>query len=49
LELVPESQTKFFMKIGDAEIEFFANPSTQVVDCLVVYQDGVSYQGKKLK
>jgi len=46
LELVPESQTKFFMKIGDAEIEFFANPSTQVVDCLVVYQDGVSYKAR---
>lgn len=48
LEMVPESQTEFFFKTGDAEIEFERDPRTEAVTGLVVHQDGASFEGKKV-
>ncbi len=41
-----ESQTRFFLKVVDAEVEFFRNPSTHQVDHIVLYQGG-EHEGKK--
>lgn len=48
LEMVPESQTKFFFRSGEAEIEFFRNPATGTVDRMEVYQDGASFEGTRI-
>ena len=49
LEMVPESETKFFFKTGDAEIEFKRDPQTDAVIGLIVHQDGASFEGKKVR
>ncbi|NBB23364.1 serine hydrolase [Runella sp. CRIBMP] len=47
-ELFAESETKFFLKVVDAQVEFFKNESGQV-DKLILYQGGQKIEGKKLK
>jgi CubicO group peptidase (beta-lactamase class C family) len=47
LDLFAESDTKFFLKVVDAEIEFFRDPTTHAVTRLVIYQGGTQHEGKK--
>jgi CubicO group peptidase (beta-lactamase class C family) len=47
LELFPESETKFFLKVVDAQIEFFRDPSTHRVTHLTMYQNGNTHDAKK--
>jgi CubicO group peptidase (beta-lactamase class C family) len=45
-EIFPESQTKFFLKVVDAQLEFFTNTEGKV-DSLMLYQAGRQIPGKK--
>ena len=45
-EIFPESQTKFFLKVVDAQLEFFTNGEGKV-DSLILYQGGRQIPGKK--
>ncbi|AXE17713.1 serine hydrolase [Runella rosea] len=45
-ELFAESETKFFLKVVDAQVEFFKNESGQI-DKLILYQGGQKIEGKK--
>jgi len=47
LELVPESETKFFLKVVDAQVEFFRDPTTHAVTHLTMYQNGNTHDAKK--
>ncbi len=47
-ELFAESETKFSLKVVDAQVEFFKNSSGQV-DKLILYQGGQKIEGKKTK
>jgi CubicO group peptidase (beta-lactamase class C family) len=47
LELVPESETKFFLKVVDAQVEFFRDPITHAVTHLTMYQNGNTHDAKK--
>jgi CubicO group peptidase (beta-lactamase class C family) len=47
LELFPESQTKFFLKVNPIEVEFVKDEKGQVVKA-VIYQNGV-HDAKKIK
>jgi CubicO group peptidase (beta-lactamase class C family) len=47
LELFPESQTKFFLKVNPIEVEFVKDEKAQVVKA-VIYQNGV-HEAKKIK
>ncbi|HEY6413666.1 MAG TPA: serine hydrolase [Edaphobacter sp.] len=47
VQLFPESDSKFFLKVVDAEIEFFRDPTTHTVTHLTIYQGGGSHEGKK--
>lgn len=47
LDLFAESETKFFLKVVDAQVEFFTDPSTHAVNRLVIYQGGAQHEGKK--
>ena len=47
LDLFAESDTKFFLKAVDAEIEFFRDPTTHAVNRLIIYQGGTQHEGKK--
>jgi len=47
-EIFPESPTKFFYKVVNAQIEFFKGTDNNVSH-LVLYQNGQSIQGKKIK
>lgn len=47
LDLFAESETKFFLKGIDAQIEFFRDSTTHAVNRLVIYQNGVQHEGKK--
>jgi hypothetical protein len=44
--LFAESETKFFLKAVDAEVEFVRDPATHAVAHLVLYQNGV-HEAKK--
>ena len=46
-ELFPESQTKFFLKVVDAKMEFFKDDKGQVVKA-ILYQNG-EHEAKKIK
>ena len=39
--LFAESETKFFLKVVDAEVEFVRDPATHAVTKLILYQNGV--------
>ncbi len=45
--LFAESDTKFFLKVADAEVEFFRDPTTHAVTHLMLYQNGAAREGKK--
>ncbi len=45
-EIFPESPTKFFLKVVDAQLEFFPNAEGKV-ESLMLYQAGRSIPGKK--
>ncbi len=47
VDLYSESETRFFLKIADVEIEFFRDPATHAVNRLVVYQGDAQHEGKK--
>lgn len=42
-----ESETKFFLKVTPAEVEFVRDPVTHKVDHLVLYQGGRTMEGKR--
>jgi len=46
VEIFPESPTKFFLKIVDAQVEFIRNENG-VVDALIIYQGGQEVKGIK--
>jgi CubicO group peptidase (beta-lactamase class C family) len=48
LELFAESDTKFFLKVVDAQVEFFRDPATHAVTHLTIYQNGSEREAKKL-
>lgn len=45
--LFAESDTKFFLKVVDAQLEFFSDPVTHAVTHLTLHQNGASQEGKK--
>lgn len=45
-ELFPISKTKFFLKVVDAQVEFFENEEG-IVDKIVLYQNGVEMPGMR--
>lgn len=45
--LFAESDTKFFLKVVDAEVEFFRDPTTHAVTHLTLYQNGAAREGEK--
>ncbi len=47
LEIFAESETKFFLKVVDAEIEFFRDPATHAINRLILYQGDAQHEGKK--
>ena len=47
VDLFAESETKFFLKVVDAQVEFFRDPTTHAVTRLVIYQNGSQHEGKK--
>jgi CubicO group peptidase (beta-lactamase class C family) len=47
-EIFPESETKFFLKVVDAQVEFVKDASGQVTG-LVLYQGGQTLSAKKVK
>jgi CubicO group peptidase (beta-lactamase class C family) len=47
LDLFAESETKFFLKAVDAQIEFFRDPATHAVNRLILYQNGMQHEGRK--
>lgn len=47
VDLYSESETRFFLKIADVEIEFFRDPATHAVNRLVVFQGDAQHEGKK--
>ncbi len=47
-ELFAESETKFFLKVVDAQVAFFKNESGRV-DKLILYQGGQKMEGKKIQ
>ena len=46
IQIFPESQTKFFLKVVDAQIEFVENEKG-VFESFILYQDGQEISGKK--
>lgn len=48
VNIYPESETKFFLKVVPAKVEFKRNTANQV-DALVLYQNGAEMPGKKVK
>lgn len=47
LDIFAESETKFFLKVVDAQIEFFLDPATHAANRLVIYQNGTQHEAKK--
>lgn len=45
-EIFPSSQTKFFLKVVDAEVEFFIGPDGKVTE-MMLYQGGQQLKGKR--
>ncbi len=46
LPIFPESETKFFYKVVDAQLEFFKNDQSQITH-LVLHQGGQDINGVK--
>jgi hypothetical protein len=47
LDLFAESETKFFLKAVDAQVEFFRDPATHAVNRLILYQNDIQHEGKR--
>ena len=47
VDLFAESDSQFFLKVADAQIEFFRDPATHTVNRLVIHQNGATHEGKK--
>jgi CubicO group peptidase (beta-lactamase class C family) len=47
IDIYAESDSHFFLKIADAQIEFFRDPATHAINRLVIYQNGTQHEGKK--
>ena len=47
-EIFAESPTRFFLKVVDAQLEFFKGTDNKVTH-LILYQDGQKIEGKKIK
>jgi len=48
VEVYPESETKFFLKVVDAQIEFVKDEAGKVTK-LILYQNGQKLDAKKIK
>jgi hypothetical protein len=48
VELFPESETKFFLKVVDAQVEFVKDAEGKVTG-LILFQGGQKLPGKKIK
>jgi hypothetical protein len=48
VEFYPEAETKFFLKVVDAQVEFVKDDSGKVTG-IIVFQGGRSLPGKKVK
>jgi CubicO group peptidase (beta-lactamase class C family) len=48
VELFPESETKFFLKVVDAQVDFVSDASGQVTG-LILHQGGLDLPAKKIK
>jgi CubicO group peptidase (beta-lactamase class C family) len=46
--LFAESDTKFFLKVVDAQVEVFRDPATHAVTHMTIYQNGAEHEAKKL-
>ena len=47
-EVFPESETKFFLKVVDAQVEFVADPDGNF-NRMILYQGGQKIEGKRIK
>ncbi len=47
-EVFPESETKFFLKVVDAQVEFVADPDGKF-NRMILYQGGQKIEGKRMK
>lgn len=47
-EIFAESETKFFLKVVDAQVEFFADPDGKV-NKIILYQGGQKIEGKRVE
>jgi CubicO group peptidase (beta-lactamase class C family) len=47
VDLYPESETSFFLKVTDVQVEFFRDPTTHAVTRLAIHQNGANHEGKK--
>jgi len=47
VDLFAESDSHFFLKVTDAQVEFFRDPATHTVNRLVIHQNGTEREGKK--
>jgi len=47
-EVFPESETKFFLKVVDAQVEFVADPDGKF-NKMILYQGGKRIEGKRIK
>lgn len=47
-ELFAESETKFFLKVVDAQVEFVADPDGKI-NKMILYQGGQTIEGKRVK
>jgi hypothetical protein len=48
VQLYPESETEFFLKVTDAQVTFVRNPDGKV-DQLVLHQGGANIPGRRVK
>ncbi|WP_035348731.1 serine hydrolase [Edaphobacter aggregans] len=47
VDVFAESDSHFFLKVADAQVEFFRDPATHTISRLVIYQNGAQHEGKK--
>jgi CubicO group peptidase (beta-lactamase class C family) len=47
VDLFAESDSHFFLKVADVQIEFFRDPSTHAINRLVIHQNGAEHEGKR--
>jgi hypothetical protein len=47
VDIFAESDSHFFLKVADAQIEFFRDSTTHAVNRLAIHQNGAEHEGKK--